>query len=199
MSDRFGPSSKKETVYSGPSPAMPGRTAYGVATEPKKETVYGGPPAGGTVYSGPGTAGSAYDPVKPAPVVAAAKSSGKEANVFFLIAVFTLINTVLLSNGALFATAIGLGITRVLFVQALANGSEPTPVYILSAALIAGFVGLGIFARRGVSTAFLIGLLLYGADVGILCWDGVAVHIPSIVVHVIFLVGMFKGYRLTQQ
>jgi len=198
--DQFGQSPKKETVYSGPSPVSAGGSSYGVATAPRKETVYNGPASGGTVYGGPGTTETAYGPAQSARRAAVSTSStgGKEANTFFLIAVLSLVNTLLMSSGAMLAMAVGLGITRVIFKQTLISGGDATPVYVLTAALIAVFVALGVFARRGSSTAFLVGMLLYGADTIVLGLDDLAVHIPSIVVHCLFLVAMFRGYRLTK-
>jgi hypothetical protein len=181
----FGENLKKETVYDGPIPPQ-----YS-ANRPVKEAVYGGSGAG-TVYGGTNT-GVQRGAAVPS------SDTNKQANVFFLIAGFSLLNTLLLTSGAAAATAIGLGITRVVLSYTLANGGDTTPVFLLSGLLIAVFVALGIFARRGRSTAFLIGLLLYGADTAVLCVDGIALHIPSIVIHAIFLVGMFKGYRATQE
>ncbi|HLJ28435.1 MAG TPA: hypothetical protein VKY85_17110 [Candidatus Angelobacter sp.] len=199
----FGQGPKKETVYNGPTAAMGSASAYGgVATKPVKETVYGDPGAPGTLYGGSGAGGTVYNPAKSAGARAETVPSDtlkKTANVFFVIAGFSLINVFLLTSGARFATAIGLGVTRVFLKQTLTSGGKTAPVFLLTALLIAVFVGLGVFARRGSGAAFLAGLLLYGADTAILCWDGFGLHVPSIVIHAIFLLSMFQGYRLTQE
>ena len=192
-SGEFGQGPKKETVYNGPSPVMGGNYA-GTATKPIKETVYGGPGAGNTVYGGPGSGGATYGPTRTIPVAANTAAVAKAANVFFLIAVFSLANTLLLSSGARFAMAIGLGITRI----PLRMGA-PGAIIVFTAIVIGIFVGLGIFARRGSSAAFLIGILFYGLDTVFLCVDGIALHIPSIIVHGILMAGMLRGYRLTRE
>lgn len=193
-SGEFGAGSKKETIYDGPGPITPSASGYiGTAAKPIKETVYG-PGTGGTVYGGPDTVNNPAGSTRAAQTKTVA-TDGKSSRVFFLVAVFSLINTLLLSSGALAATAIGLGITRILYQQASQQGGEAGPVFLLSAVLIAVFAGLGLFARRGNSLAFLIGLLIYGADTVILCYDGVLIHIPAIIIHGIFLAGMLKGYR----
>jgi hypothetical protein len=195
----FGQNPKKETVYNGPTVAT--GNAYGApGAKPVKETVYGGPGSGGTVYGSPSAGGPVRSPASPSAGVKAASSpSGKEANVFFTIGALTLLNALLLSSGAKAATVVGLGITRVLLKQTQSTAGDTAPVFLLSAVLIAVFVALGVFAKRGSSVAFLIGLLLYGADTAVLCLDGIALHIPSIIFHGIFLAWMFKGYRLTNQ
>src|SRR5436190_21711474 len=85
----FGPGPKKETVYSGPSPPQSGNTGYsGAASKPAGETVYGGPSApGATVYN--------PAPQNNADVANAAQNEkvGKAANIFYLIAGLSLVNT----------------------------------------------------------------------------------------------------------
>ena len=123
---------------------------------------------------------------------------GKAANIFYLIAGLSLVNTFLAISGLNLALALGLGITRI-FDQALKSGGSAGPVLVVNAAVAGVFVAIGVFAKRGSSAAFLIGLLLYAGDAVLLCIDGVLIHIPSIIVHGIFLAGLFGGYRLTRE
>jgi len=123
---------------------------------------------------------------------------GKAANIFYLIAGLSLVNTFLAISGVNLALALGLGITRI-FDQALKSGGSAGPVLVVNAAVAGVFVAIGVFAKRGSSAAFLIGLLLYAGDAVLLCIDGVLIHIPSIIVHGIFLAGLFGGYRLTRE
>jgi len=202
----FGPGAKKETVYSGPSPqpkqssgpsaSSGGSTVYG-GPAPKTagtvynglgsgSTVYGNQPASATVYN-PARQGAAARPVQPAN---AAPVPSKAGSVFFLIAGFSAINTVLILASAPFVMAIGLAVTRI-----RAEG-EMGAVLAINAVAIGIFVALGFFAGRGSKAAFLIGLLLYAGDTALLLLSGnPALHVVSIVVNGIFLFSIFKGFR----
>jgi len=201
----FGPGAKKETVYSGPSPQP--RQSSGPSASSGGSTVYGGPApkAAGTVYNGLGASGTVYGnqetsatvynparqgsaarPVQPA----ATPSPSKAGSVFFLIAGFSAINTVLILASAPFVLAIGLAVTRI-----RAEG-EMGAVLAINAVAIGIFVALGFFASRGSKAAFLIGLLLYAGDTALLLLSSnPALHVVSIVVHGIFLFSIFKGFR----
>jgi hypothetical protein len=147
-------------------------------------TVYGNQPAAGTVYN-PARQGAAGSPVQPA----ANPAPSKAGSVFFVIAGFSAINTVLLLASAPFVMAIGLAVTRI-----RAEGAMGA-VLALNAVVIGIFVALGFFASRGSKAAFIIGLLLYAGDTALLLLDNPALHIVSIVVHGIFLFSIFKGLR----
>jgi hypothetical protein len=201
----FGPGAKKETVYNGPSPqprqssgpsaSSGGSTVYGGPAPKAAGTVYNGLGAGGTVYGNqeasatvynPARQGSAARPVQPA----AAPAPSKAGSVFFLIAGFSAINTVLILASAPFVLAIGLAVTRI-----RAEG-EMGAVLAINAVAIGIFVALGFFASRGSKAAFLIGLLLYAGDTALLFLSGnPALHVVSIIVHGIFLFSIFKGFR----
>ena len=92
------------------------------------------------------------------------------------------------------ALAIGLGITRS-FDAAIRKGGPIGPVLVINGVVACVFVVLGIVARSGGAWAFLVGILLYGADTIILWQDGPARHIPSLIFHAIFIFGMLGGYR----
>jgi len=201
-----GPGAKKETVYSGPSP-QPKQSTGPSAASSSGSTVYGGPapkPAGGTVYSGVGTGstvygnqpagGTVYSPARQGAAASPARTAAnpapsKAGSVFFVIAGFSAINTVLLLAGAPFVMAIGLAVTRI-----RAEG-EMGAVLALNAVIIGIFVALGFFANRGSKAAFLIGALLYAGDTALLLLDNPALHVVSIIVHGIFLFSIFKGLR----
>lgn len=203
----IGAGAKKETVYSGPSPqpkqgvvssgpssAPAGGTVYGGLTPGTNGgSVYGGPAARGTVYNGPGS-GAVNSPQgqnSPARSVQAGMntSAAKGGAVFFVIAGFSAINTLLILASAPFVLALGLAVTRV-----RASG-DLGPVLILNAVVIGLFVVLGIFAMKGSKAAFIVGLLLYAGDTALLLLDNAALHLPSIVVHGIFLFSIFKAFR----
>ena len=201
------PGAKKETVYSGPSPQPRQSSGPSSASVPSSGgTVYGGPapkPAGGTVYNGLGAgstvygnqpaAGTVYNPTQSAaarPVQAGANAgSSKAGSVFFVIAGFSAINTVLILASAPFVMALGLAVTRI-----NPEGQMGT-VLAINAIVIGIFVALGFFASRGSKAAFIIGLLLYAGDTALLLLDNPALHAVSIIVHGIFLFSIFKGLR----
>lgn len=193
-----GPGTKKETVYSGPGPQTkqaPSAASYNGMPPGTTGTVYNGPASGGTVYNGPGTSGAASNPSRqntPSRPVQAAPNTGgaKGGMTFFLIAGFSAINTFLILVQAPFVLAIGLAVTRV------RAGSDMGPILLLNAVAIGAFVAIGIFAMKGSKAAFIIGLLLYSGDtVLLLMSDNAALHLPSIVVHGIFLFSIFKAFR----
>jgi hypothetical protein len=202
-----GPGSKKETVYSGPSPQPKQSSGSSAPASSGGGTVYGGPApkAGGTVYNGLGSgstvygnqpaSGTVYNPARPSaaarPAQAGANAgSSKAGSVFFVIAGFSAINTVLLLASAPFVMAIGLAVTRI-----RAEG-QMGAVLAINAVAIGIFVALGFFASRGSKAAFLIGLLLYAGDTALLLLsDNPALHVVSIIVHGLFLFSIFKGFR----
>jgi hypothetical protein len=208
MSNTFtGPGAKKETVYSGPTP-QPKQSGGPSASAPSGgSTVYGGPApktAGGTVYNGLGAgstvygnqnaAGTVYNPARQGaaarPAQAGANAAPSKAGaVFFIIAGFSAINTVLLLAGAHFVMAVGLAVTRI-----RAEG-EMGAVLAMNAVVIGIFAALGFFASRGSKAAFIIGLLLYAGDTAILLLNNPALHVASIIVHGGFLFAIFKGLR----
>lgn len=195
---------KKETVYSGPAPQTKPGTVYGGSSPaPASGTVYDGPaikPAGGgTVYGGPAPAGAGVGAVgagtvyrPPQPVVnekSTNAGAAKGAGIFFVIAIFTAINTALIASGS--PLVLGRGLTT----SKVAAPGQMTGLVVLNVLIIGVFVLIGIFARHGSKAAFVIGMLLYGADTALLLFSGdPATHVPGIVVHVFLLIGLFKGF-----
>jgi hypothetical protein len=196
---------KKETVYSGPPlPPKQGTAQNGplsaaagtVYQGPAPQiggTVYGGQATGGTVYSGPG-GGTVYNPrqttVQPQAVPTCHSGATKGAGLFFLIAGFSVINTLLILAHAPFVMALGLAVTRLFGPEApMAN------ILFLNVMAVGVLVLLGAFVRQGSKAALLAGMLLYGGDTALFFVVGnAALHVPSIIVHVLFLVGMFKAF-----
>ncbi|HEY2496935.1 MAG TPA: hypothetical protein VGK24_07690 [Candidatus Angelobacter sp.] len=161
----------------------------------KKETIYGGPTpnTGGTVYNGSGTGSTVYSSHRSNATARPAvhKTGGSKGSViFFIVAGFSALNTLLLFAHAPFVLAIGLAVTRISM-----DGGAGTALA-LSAVAIGLFVALGIAAGKGNKTAFLIGMLLYGGDtVVLLLSPNAAAHVPSIVVHGLFIYYMIKALR----
>jgi hypothetical protein len=195
MSNGFGQSPRKQAAGQG--------TGYGGPTIQTSEgTVYNGPavPPRGGAYNGAAGAGQAYSPAKTLTArlsTAPSADAHKSGSVFFLIAVLSILNTVLAMSGAGIALALGLGITRK-FDAELSQGGSIASVLAVNALVASVFVLIGVFARQGKSAAILIGLLLYAGDTVLLALEGVALHIPSLVVHAIFLFIIYRSYRAVQ-
>jgi len=183
MSSGFGQGPKKETVYSGPALDVKQAPVYNsMAPASGGGTVYNGPTPGGTTYNGPARAAS--PPIAQPPAAQVSTGATKGAGIFFVIAGFTAINMVLIFAGVRFAIGIG-----------SASGNN-LPAFIAGNAIaICIFVLLGIFAKQGSKPAFIIGMLLYGADLVMLVLNNPELHIVSIVIHGFFLFRLFQAFR----
>jgi len=202
------PGAKKETVYSGPSP-QPRQSGPSAATSSSGSTVYGGPapktagtvyngmPPGttGTVYNGPGS-GTVYNPRQSAPRASFSGSDPaavKGSNFFFAIAIFTALNTLLILSGA--TTVLGSGATT----SKIGGQGAMGAILVVNVVIVGIFVLLGIAARSGSKPAFIIGMLIYGADTALLLLSGhPELHIVGFVIHGIFLFGLFNAFRQLQ-
>jgi hypothetical protein len=196
MSDSgFGPNSKAGTVYSGPTPVGTTGTIYGGPTPPPPSaggTVYNGSAAGGTVYSGPSGAGTVYNGASigataPRPGlgnVAVNAGAKKGARVFYVLAAFTALRTVLLFFGVQQLT---LGANR-----AVADSLQL--VVVVNLVVVGILVLLGIFTGNGSKIALLIGMVLYGVDTALLLINP-GPNVVYIIVHGIFLYYLFDAYR----
>jgi hypothetical protein len=191
---------KKETVYSGPAPATQGTVYNGPSPAISGGTVYDGPAAnpnaGGAVYSGPAQGSMApgstvYRTPRPAGPDKAARQPGRArgAGIFFAIAIFSAISTALIVGGSPIVLGGGLITSKV------SAPGQMTGIIVANVLVIGIFVLLGIFARQGSKAAFVIGILLYGGDTALLLLTAnPAAHVGGLVVHAIFLVGLFKGF-----
>lgn len=195
MSDSgFGSNSKGGTVYSGPTPVGTTGTIYGGPTPPPPAggTVYGGPVVGGTIYGGPPNAGTVYNgaPARSTTARPGIESgtvhagARKGARVFYVLAAFTALRTVLLFFGVQQLT---LGANR-----AVADSLQM--VLVVNLVVVAILVLLGIFTGNGSKIALLIGMVLYGVDTALLFLDP-GPNVVYIVVHGIFLYYLFNAYR----
>src|SRR4029077_335320 len=204
-----GPGTKKETVYNGPGPqakqtassmassGMPPGTTGAIYNSPTGGTVYNGPTSGGTVYNGPGNSGTVYNPrqsAAPRPSLSGTDpAAANGSNYFFAIAVFSTLNTVLMLSGA--TTVLGSGVTT----SKVASQGAMTAILVVNVVIVGIFVLLGIAARSGSKAAFIIGMVIYGADTALLLLSGhPELHVVGFVVHGIFLFGLFSAFRQLQ-
>ena len=186
----FGQSSKKETVYGGPAIATKQGTVYGgPPVQTGGGTVYGGTvyngPTGGTVYGGPTPGGVGARPITGRTNSPSSTNAGAAygAKVFYLIAGLTVFRTVLTLTGARIATT---------------GSKTPNNVTsaILVAAVVAGiFVLLGFFAKRGSKIAFVIGTLIYAADLVLLASGDPSSHAVGIGIHGWILFLLIRAFR----
>ncbi len=175
MSNGFGQNPKGQTVYGGPT------------IQTSEGTVYNGPVAGGTVYQGPNTPG-AYNPPPQAPRFAVPTvnvGARRGSNIFYWIAGITALRTLLLFAGVQQLT---LGANRMV-------AADPRSILMVNALIIAIFVALGVFTRRGAKMALVIGMLLYAADTVLLLVGDASANAIYIVVHALFLYSLFNAYR----
>ena len=203
-----GPPTKKETVYNGPSLPANSGTVYNGPAPATGSSVYNGPaprpaatmtggtvyngPAGGTAYSGPGS-GTVYNPRHvpgQQPVAVTRSGSAKGAALLFLIAGFSVLNTLLVLGHAPFVMALGLAVTRLFGPEApMAN------LIFINVMALGVVVLLAFFVRHGSKAALLVGTLLYAGDTSLFFVAGDAsLQAPSIVVHVLLLAGMFRAF-----
>lgn len=183
-----GPNPKKETVYSGPSPSAGGTVYNG----PGLSSSYGGPASGGTVYGGPGSAGTTYNPGRAPsrPAVSTRQPAAtRGAGIFFAIAVFSAINTVLIMAGS--PLVLGNGVTT----SKIAGPGIMNVIVLLNIVVVGIFVLLGIAARAGSKPAFVIGMVIYGADTALLLMSHPEMHIGGIVIHAVFIISLFKAFN----
>lgn len=139
----------------------------GITAKSVKETVYGEPGSPGAGYN-PNSYNTSFAKTNPLP-------DQKRARVFLIIAAVTALNL------AVYHWAFYAG--------------EQTSMVLTTLAVILVFGLLWVFAKRGSSAAYLIGMLLYGADTVLLLQNDFVRNGITIVTHVILLAYMFRGYR----
>jgi hypothetical protein len=182
-----GPASQtKGTVYNGPAPATQGTVYNGPSIQTKGGTVYNGPSPAGTVYNGPAPSIAAPQYGTRPGTTAVNVGAVKGAKIFYTIAGFTAINTVLMFIGIRFA--IGVGNFRL-------SGATLGTIILVNVVGAGLFVLLGVFTQGGSKIAFLTGMLLYAGDLVLLLMNDAGLHIISIVIHGLFLFYLFSAFR----
>jgi hypothetical protein len=117
----------------------------------------------------------------------------KSANWFFWVAALSLINTAILLSGKQWAFIIGLGFTQL--VDAVLGTFGPVGMAValcIDACVFGVFIVMGVFARRLHMWAFIVGLVLYGADGLIFLLVG---DIPSIAFHAFVVFNLWTGVK----
>ena len=121
------------------------------------------------------------------------------ANWFFWIAGMSLVNSLVAAFEGQWSFIIGLGITQVFDAFALVigeNSGSPglakTIAFCLDVAVAFVFVLFGLFARKRMTSAFIIGMVIYAADglIFLLAGDWL-----SIGFHVFALYFIFSGFN----
>jgi hypothetical protein len=114
---------------------------------------------------------------------------------FYWIAALSAVNSVLFLTGSSWGFAIGLGLSDVAngIGQYAITGTTGIAVALVLDALIAGgFAGLGRMAERGAQWAFIVGMVVYFLDIGLLLW---ATDWLSVAFHGLALFYLFRGYQ----
>lgn len=115
------------------------------------------------------------------------------ANWFFWIAAASVLTTIALIIGTSWGWFLSLGITQLVSVIASGYGSEAKVIAFVVTLVATGiFVLLGVFSRKRQNWAFIVGMILYGAD-GLLFF--MVNDWLSIGFHVWALFGILGGLR----
>ena len=105
---------------------------------------------------------------------------------FFWIAGLSLINSIIILFGGQWHFIIGLGVTTFFDAVAvhLANSVANIAVFVVNLFILTIPVVFGVFARKGYKWAFIVGMLLYGLDGGLLLlfrdWLGAGFHVYAL-------------------
>ena len=181
MSNGFGQSPKKQsaqgTVYGGPTIQTSEGTVYNGPAVPPRGGVYNG--------AGAGTANPALGSLSRLKTPSANAGARKGAGIFYVIAGFTALRTLLLFLGVQQLT---LGANRMF-------AGDMQSVLIINGLIVGIFLALGVFTGKGSKLALMIGMLLYAADLALLFIGDASANIVYIVVHVLFLLYLFSAYR----
>jgi hypothetical protein len=117
------------------------------------------------------------------------------ANWFFWIAALSMINSIIQLASGGFGFLAGLGVTQLIDgvaagVSEQVGGAATVIALLLDVMVAALFVGLGLFARKGQTWAFVLGMVLYALD-GLIfllvqSW-------PSFLFHLFVLYCLYRG------
>lgn len=116
------------------------------------------------------------------------------ANYFFWIAFFSIFNQVMDKLSATRRFVFGLGTP--LYVDRLLEGSNPTLIWGIIIVLAIIFVAFGIFSRRQNIPIYILGIIVYLAD---MVFSILAVDIIGTVVHLVFIVLLVMGLIATRK
>jgi hypothetical protein len=123
------------------------------------------------------------------------------ANWFFWIAGLSLINSIITLSKGGWSFLAGLGITQIFDGLAIglsdSLGGGATAVALLLDLLVAGcFVALGMFARRAMLWAFVVGMVVYALDGVLLAFFQVWL---SVAFHAFALYSVYRGFNATRK
>lgn len=116
---------------------------------------------------------------------------------FFWIAALSVVNSIAALSKASFVFIVGLGVTQIIDSFAFRGGSNGVAVAAALDLVAAGiFVGFGVFARKGHTWSFLVGMVLYALDglIFLLARDWLAFGF-----HIFALYCIFNGFRALRQ
>ena len=126
------------------------------------------------------------------------------ASWFFWIAGLSIINSIILLAGGQWNFIVGLGVTQIIDVIGMALAKEVgniglTIAFVFDLLAAGVFIVFGVFARKGYSWAFIIGMISYALDGLIFLlvqdWLGVGFHAFAL----FFIYGGFKANNLLKR
>jgi zinc transporter ZupT len=123
------------------------------------------------------------------------------ANWFFWIAGLSLINSVIALVKGGWSFLAGLGVTQVIDGLALGlsdelGGAAVAVALVLDLVVAGFFVGLGLYARRALLWAFVLGMIVYALDGVLLAAFQVWL---SLAFHAFALYGIYRGYAAARK
>lgn len=130
---------------------------------------------------------------------------------FFWVAGLSIINSLLFHAKAQFTFIFGLGLTQLIDAVAgeIQAPAATVVALVLDALAAALLIGIGLLARRGHTVAFVFGLLVYGADMLLVCalvalamaggQSMGAMEIIGVLFHVYVLFAIISGMRASVQ
>jgi hypothetical protein len=127
---------------------------------------------------------------------------------FQWIAILSVVNSVLALTGSQWGFLIGLGITQIVdgITLAVVDGEEGlgrtlamVVAFVIDVCIAGGVFLLGIFARKGSRSAYIVGIVLYSLDglIVVLAQDWLAAGFHAFALFII--VGGFMAFRRYQQ
>jgi len=115
------------------------------------------------------------------------------ASWFYWIAGLSVLNAILSATQSGWVSLFGLGIITQVFGGWVRNGSISSQIALALGVLVAGvFAAFGVFANKGQSWAFLVGMVLYGLDALLFISGG---YWLSIAFHAYVLYRLFTGFQ----
>lgn len=120
---------------------------------------------------------------------------------FLVIAILSMVNSVIARIGGGLSFIVGLGITQIFDAVAKGQGNDPTSsgmifAFVLDLAVAGLFLLFWRLTQKGQTSAFVVGMVIYGID-GLIFLMGP--QLPALAFHAYALYRIFSGYRSARE